>query len=250
MMECKKLLVENGGDMEKAIDAARKKGVKTSVAERTASEGRVIAIVSEDKNRAAIVEINCNTDFTAKSEPVLKLGTEAARQLAHNPNADIAQAIQSGLTEVSQTTGENVRLGKNAVLTAAEGGKAGLYLYGITGKIGVVMSFTGQPSEELIKQIGGHIAFAKPIGLTRDEVPADLVEKERAFSVEQAKATGKPQNIAEKIAEGKMNAFFKERVLGEQDYINADKFKGSLNEMLKKAGAQLVDYVRLEVGVN
>jgi elongation factor Ts len=248
MMECKKALQEVGGDMEKAIEYFRKKGVKASLGERTASEGRVLGVATDDGKAASIVEINCNTDFTAKSEPVLKLGTEAARLLAHNPNADIAQAVQSGLTEVSQTTGENVRLGKTAVVTAPEGGKAGLYLYAVTGKIGVAMAFTGEPSEELIKQIGGHIAFAKPLGLTRDEVPADLVAKERDFAVEQAKATGKPQNIAEKIAEGKMNSFFAERVLLDQDFFNASVFKGSIANYLKQNGVGLTKYVRIEVG--
>jgi elongation factor Ts len=248
MMECKKALQEVGGDLDKAIEYFRKKGVKASLGERAASEGRVLGLATDDGKTAALVEINCNTDFTAKSEPVLKLGTEAARLLAHNPNADIAQAIQSGLTEVSQTTGENVRLGKTAVLSAPAGGKAGLYLYSITGKIGAIMSFTGQPSEELIKQIGGHIAFAKPIGLTRDEVPADLVEKERAFAVEQAKATGKPQNIAEKIAEGKMNSFFAERVLLDQEFFNAQVFKGTIANYLKQNGVGLTKYVRIEVG--
>src|SRR3954466_12638756 len=169
MMECKKMLTECGGDIEKAIEGFRKKGVKASLGERAASEGRVLGVATDDGKAAALVEINCNTDFTAKSEPVLKLGTEAARLLAHNPNADIAQAIQSGLTEVSQTTGENVRLGKHAVVQPPAGGKAGLYLYGITGKIGVVMAFTGQPGEELIKQIGAHIASARPISLNADE---------------------------------------------------------------------------------
>jgi elongation factor Ts len=248
MMECKKMLVEHNGDIEKAIEGFRKKGVKASLTERAASEGRVLGFATEDGKAAAVIEINCNTDFTAKSEPVLKLGTQAAQQLAKNPGADIAQAIQSGLTEVSQTTGENVRLGKTAVVQAPAGGKAGLYLYAITGKIGVVMAFTGQPSEELIKQIGGHIAFARPLGLTREEVPADLVAKEREFAVEQAKATGKPQQIAEKIAEGKMNSFFAERVLLDQEFFNAGVFKGSIANYLKQNGVGLTKYVRIEVG--
>ncbi len=248
MMECKKALQEVGGDLEKAIEYFRKKGVKASLSERAASEGRVLGVATADGKAAALVEINCNTDFTAKSEPVLKLGTEAARLLAHNPNSDIAQAVQSGLTEVSQTTGENVRLGKTAVVQAPEGGKAGLYLYAVTGKIGVAMAFTGQPSEELVKQIGGHIAFAKPVGLTREAVPADLVAKEREFAVEQAKATGKPQNIAEKIAEGKMNSFFAERVLLDQEFFNASVFKGTIANYLKQNGVGLTKYVRIEVG--
>jgi elongation factor Ts len=248
MMECKKALQESGGDMDKAIEYFRKKGVKASLGERAASEGRVLGIATEDGKAASLVEINCNTDFTAKSEPVLKLGTEAARLLAHNPNTDIAQAMQSALTQVSQTTGENVRLGKHATIQAPQGGKAGLYLYSITGKIGVIMAFTGEPGEELIKQIGGHIAFSRPVGLTRDEVPAELVDKEKAFAVEQAKATGKPQQIAEKIAEGKMNSFFAERVLLDQEYFNAQVFKGTVANYLKQNGVALQKYVRVEVG--
>src|SRR4029079_11811785 len=99
MMECKKALQEVGGDMEKAIEYFRKKGVKASLGERTASEGRVLGLATDDGKAASLVEINCNTDFTAKSEPVLKLGTKAAQELAHNPNADIAQPVQGALTE-------------------------------------------------------------------------------------------------------------------------------------------------------
>jgi elongation factor Ts len=250
MMECKKVLNEAGGDMDKAVDIFRKKGVKSSLGERAATEGRVAGVAAEDGSAAALVEVNCNTDFTAKSEPVLKLATTAARVLLHNPNADIATLgeVNQQATEVAQTTGENVRIGNSAYVAAPPGGKAGLYLYGITGKIGVIMAFTGTPSEELIKQIGGHIAFARPLGLTRDEVPADMVAKEREFAVEQAKATGKPQQIAEKIAEGKMNAFFAERVLLDQEFFNAQVFKGTIANYLKQNGVQLTKYVRIEVG--
>jgi elongation factor Ts len=250
MMECKKALQETGGDLDKAIEYFRKKGVKASLGERAASEGRVIGVASENGKAAALVEINCNTDFTAKSEPFLALGTKAARLLLHNPNVDIATAaeVSADATRVAQTTGENIRVGRTARLEAPAGGRAGLYLYGITGKIGVIMSFKGNPSEDLIKQIGGHIAFARPIGLTRAEVPADLVAKEREFAVEQARATGKPQQIAEKIAEGKMNAFFAERVLLDQEFFNAQVFKGTIANYLKQNNVQIQKYVRIEVG--
>jgi elongation factor Ts len=170
--------------------------------------------------------------------------------LLHNPNIDIAQAaeVNANATEVAQKTGENVRIGKTARLEAPAGGKTGLYLYGITGKIGVIMAFTGNPSDDLIKQLGGHIAFARPAGLTRDTVPAELIAKEREFAVQQAKDTGKPQQIAEKIAEGKMNAFFAERVLLDQEFFNASVFKGSVANYLKQNGVELKQYVRIEVG--
>ena len=250
MMECKKALVESGGDIEKAIKGFREKGVKTSLTERVAGEGRVIGAQSADKKSASLVEVNCNTDFTAKSEPVQKVGAAAAQVLLKNPAANVTDdaAVKADLTAVAQTTGENVVIGKTAALSNPAG-TVGLYLYGITGKIGVIMSFSGgAPSDELIKQIGGHIAFARPIGLTRAEVPADLVAKEKEIAVEQAKATGKPQQIAEKIAEGKLNSFFAERVLLDQAFFNSQVFNGTIANYLKQNGVMLEKYARVEVG--
>ena len=250
MMECKKILVEVGGDIDAAIDVFRKRGVKASLGEREAKEGRVVGVAAEDGSGAALVEVNCNTDFTAKSEPVLQLGAKAARLLLKNPSVDIVTAaeVSAEATSVAQTTGENVRIGRTAYLPAPAGGTAAIYLYAITGKIGVIMAFTGKPSAELIQQVGGHIAFTRPAGLTRAEVPADLVAKEREIAIEQAKATGKPQQIAEKIAEGKLNSFFAERVLLDQEFFNAQVFKGSIANFLKQSNVTLEKYVRVEVG--
>jgi elongation factor Ts len=249
MMECKKALQESGGDLEKAIEYFRKKGVKASLSERAATEGRVMGAVSPDGKSAALVEVNCNTDFTAKSVPFAAVGNAAAAALA-KAEGDVSTnpQVAAEITKVSQTTGENVRIGRTARITAPANGKVGLYLYGITGKIGVLMAFTGNPSEDLIRQLGGHIAFAKPAGLNREGVPADLVAKEREFAVEQAKATGKPQQIAEKIAEGKLNSFFAERVLLDQEFFNAQVFKGSITNYLKQNNVTLEKYERVEVG--
>jgi elongation factor Ts len=251
MMECKKMLAEAEGDIDKAIDAFRKKGVKSSVLERSATEGRVIGVQAEDGKSAALAEVNCNTDFTAKSEPVLALGGKAARLLLQNPTIDISQAeqINADVTQVAQQTGENVRIGKTAVLTN-HAGKVGMFLYTITGKIGVLVSVSANASEELIRDLAIHITAAKPLALSlnREGLPQDLVEKERQLAVEQAMATGKPQQIAEKIAEGKLRSFFEERVLLEQPFVNPDKFKGSVGEYLKQNGVTLEKYVRLEVG--
>jgi elongation factor Ts len=249
MMDCKKMLTQTNGDLDVALEEFRKKGVKASLAERSATEGRVTGAVSSDGKTAVLVEVNCNTDFTAKSEPFLKLAAKAAQLLLQNPSSDVSKAadVAANATEVSQQTGENIRVGKTAHLTNAAG-KVGLYLYGITGKIGVILSFTGNPSDDLIKQLGGHIAFARPVGLNRSEVPADLIAKEKEIAVEQAKATGKPQAIAEKIAEGKLNSFFAERVLLDQEFFNAQVFKGSVANYLKQNNVTLEKYVRLEVG--
>ena len=250
MMECKKVLTQTGGDVDAAVAEFRKRGIKSSLAERAAGEGRVAGVAATDGSAAALVELNCNTDFTAKSEPFLKLAVKAAQQYLHHPEADIGQAaaVSADAAEVSQQTGENVVVGKSAYIKAPAGGTAALYLYGITGKIGVVMAFTGKPGDDLVKQLGGHIAFARPAGLTRDAVDPALVDSERQIAVEAAKATGKPQQIAEKIAEGKLNSFFAEKVLLDQEFFNAGVFKGTVAAYLKQAGVELKEYVRIEVG--
>jgi elongation factor Ts len=248
MMECKKLLSEADGSVEKAIENARKKGVKTSITERQAGEGRIAIATSPDNKTAVAVEVNCNTDFTAKSEVVQNALKTAVQKFLANPSIDVKNdpQVKELLTSAAQTTGENVQLGKTVAVTSA--GKAGAYLYVNTGKIAVLMDFTGNPEADLITNIGGHIAFKRPMGLTRAEVPADIVAKEREIAVEQAKATGKPQQIAEKIAEGKLNSFFAEQVLLDQEFFNPTAFKGSVGNLLKSKGVTLNKYVRVEVG--
>jgi len=195
------------------------------------------------------VSVHCNTDFTAKSDPVAKILEKAVAKLLKNPSANLMEdaEIKAALTVVAQTTGENVQLGK-AVAVNNPGGTTGAYIYSITNKIAVLLSLNGKADDELIKSLGGHVAFSKPLGMTRDAVDPTLVAKERDIAVEAAKATGKPQQIAEKIAEGKLNSFFAERVLLDQEFFNASAFKGSVSAMLKAAGAELVKYELVEVG--
>jgi len=245
MMECKKMLAETDGDIEKAIEAFRKKGVKTSIMERAATEGRVSC--QTRGNRAAAVEINCNTDFTAKSDTVAALLELGLKKLLDGVK-DLASDAEfaAALTAAAQQTGENVQLGRTAVLE----GNVANYLYSTAGKgkIAVLMSFGSAGSDELSRNLGMHIVAGRPVALSRDQVPADLVAKEREIAVEQAKATGKPQQIAEKIAEGKLNAFFAERVLLDQDFINTDVFSGKVSDFMKKHGNTLTGYARIEVG--
>lgn len=250
MMECKKALEETGGDVDKAIEYFRKKGVKTSVSGREAGEGRVGAFLNSGKTRGVLVEVKCNTDFTARNEVVAEILKLAGARLLENPGADAAEdpQIKDKLIAVSQQTGENVQLGRTKVL---EGKKLGKFEYTVTGKVAaIVAADSADAPDELLSDVGLHVVAMKPVaaGLTRQDVPAQLVSKEREIAVEQAKATGKPQEIAEKIAEGKMSAFYRERVLGEQEYINPDKFKGSVGEYAKKRGASLSGFARLEIG--
>jgi len=242
MMECKRALAETGGDVEKAIEYFRKKGIKTSITERAATEGRVVGLAGADGHSAALVEVNCNTDFTAKSQPVHEAALAAAKLL-------LEPQVQQALTATAQQTGENVRLGRTAVLSNANG-KVGLYLYTVTNKIGVIVSVSGNASDDLLRDLGVHITAKKPVALaiTRERLPKELVEKERQIAVAQAMETGKPQQIAEKIAEGKLRTFYEERVLLDQEFINPDKFKGSVAALLKANNCVLDNYARLEVG--
>ena len=251
MMKCKQLLTAAGGDVDKAFEAARKEGLKDSIRERAATEGRVAAATGADRKVAAAVEIVCNTDFTAKSEAVERIANAAVQKLLSNPGSSLADDadLKGQALAVAQQTGENVQIGRTAVVRAA-GGTAGSYLYSTAGKgkIAVLLSLSGDVSEDVVRNLGMHIAAARPVALSRDQVPAELIAKEREIAIDQARQTGKPQNIAEKIAEGKMNAFFSERVLLDQEFINADAFKGSVGNMLKARGVKLERYERLEVG--
>jgi len=251
MMECKKALTETSGDVDKAIEYFRKKGVKASITERAASEGRVAAAVSPDHKRGVIVEINCNTDFAAKSETVGKLAAFAAEKFLADPSINLAAdpAIKDQLVSISQQTGENVTIGRSVALSTT-GGAIGSYVYTVAGKgkSAVLMALAAKAEDNLFSNLGMHIVAARPIAMTRADVSPETVAKEKEIAVEQAKATGKPQNIAEKIAEGKLNSFYAERVLLDQEYINGEVFKGSVANYLKSKGATLEKYVRIEVG--
>jgi len=251
MMECKKALGECAGDIDKAIDYFRKKGVKASITERAAAEGRVAVAVSPDRKHGVIVEINTNTDFAAKNETVGKLAALAAEKFLANPSQKLADdpAIKDQLVSISQQTGENIQIGRTASLSTAAGA-IGSYVYTVAGKgkSAVLIAFTSKTEDDLYRNIGMHIVATRPVAMNRQEVAPELVAKEKEIAVEQAKATGKPQAIAEKIAEGKLNSFYAERVLVDQEYINAEVFKGSVANYLKSKGATIEKYIRIEVG--
>ncbi|HQY87312.1 MAG TPA: translation elongation factor Ts [Tepidisphaeraceae bacterium] len=251
MNECKAALVEADGDLETAISNLRKKGVKAGVAARAASEGRLFVKKSADGKSAVITEVLCNTDFTARSEPITQLLTIAADKALSGGDAHNDVGLKDLLTNVAQKTGENVTLGRVKVLKNP-GGKVGGFLYSVTNKIAVLASTSANASDELINDLCLHLTAYKPValGLTREAVPANVIAKEKEIAVERAKATGKPQAIAEKIAEGQLASFFKERVLPEQEFINPEKFKGTIADLLKKNEVTMNEFVRVEIGLD
>jgi elongation factor Ts len=245
MMECKKALQECGGDVEKAVEYFRKKGVKTSVTERAANEGRAQAAASSDNKRAVALEVKCNTDFAAKSDVVTKILNIGCEELLKNSAADLNNnpQIKDLLVSASQQTGENIQLGRTASITAT--GKAGIYNH-YTGKVAVIVALSGNPSDDLIKDLCLHITATRPVAMTREQVPSEIIAKEKEIAVERAKSTGKPQNIAEKIAEGQMKSFFEERVLVDQKFVK-DPAK-TITQLLKENNTTLEKYERIEVG--
>lgn len=251
MMACKKALIEAGGDIEKAEELLRKelKGKMETKMDRAAGEGRIEVAVSGDGSAATIVELRAETDFTAKNDKFVA----ATKKIA-----ELALAIPAGSTEPSAemqaiiddlriSTGENISIGRIEKLES-NGGKTvyGKYVHH-DGKTGVLIEAEGDLGEETLRQIAMHVtaAFPRPLGLTPDDIPGDMVEKERKFRIEQAMESGKPQEIAEKMVEGGMRKFFAEVALLEQAFV-MDPSK-SIKDIVG-SGGNLRKFRRWEVG--
>lgn len=241
MMECKKALVEADGDIELAIENMRKSGAAKAAkkAGNVAAEGTII--IKEDAGVAAILEVNCQTDFVAKDAGFLAFANEVA-EVALAERLDIA-ALQAKFEEarIALVTkiGENISIRRVEFI---EGAKVGSYRHG--DRIGVVVA--GEADEETIKHVAMHVAASKPEFLTPADVPADVVAKEKAVQVEIAMNEGKPQEIAEKMVIGRMKKFTGEVSLTGQAFIMEPK--QTVGDILKAKGATVTDFIRLEVG--
>lgn len=214
MMDAKKALTEANGDMEAAIQLLRERGLAKAAdrAEREANEG-AIALASSG-NAAAIVQIRTETDFTAKSDGI----TTLAQALADKVLAEGEGAIdESVLDDQKLVTKENLSLGTVVRIEAGPGNTLDTYLHTQDGRgINAVIVEGSGVDQETLHEVALHIAFAKPTALTRDEVPAEQAERERAALLDITKAEGKPEAAWDKIVEGRMSAWYKERVLLEQ----------------------------------
>lgn len=267
MMDCKKALNEVQGDMEAAVDWLRKKGLSAAAkkAGRVAAEGLVA--VAASGNKAAVVEINAETDFVARNDSFQKFVLQAA-QIALATGADTeglkAQAcegktVQDALTNLVATIGENMTLRRVAQLAVPQGVVAS-YIHNAlapnVGKIGVLVALESSADAaklaELGKQLAMHIAAARPEALTVAEVDQKSVERERAIFTEQAKASGKPDAIIEKMVEGRLRKYYEEVVLTEQVYVVDGETRVSkvIENAAKTLGApvKLAGFVRYQLG--
>jgi elongation factor Ts len=243
MMDCKKALIEANGDMQKAIEILRKKGqaVASKRAEKTAGEGLVLTRISEDKKSGIIVEVNCETDFVANSEDFVSFANLVAEKTAETGPAspddllDKNPEIKNNLNDVMGKVGEKIEISRLAT-EKAENGVIVDYIHPGS-KLGVMVVFNNAADKvsevsDLGKDIAMQVAAMRPICVTRDEVPKDLIEKEMEIYKEVARKEGKPEQILEKIAQGKMNKYYQENCLVEQTYIK-DNSK-SVGDLIKE----------------
>jgi elongation factor Ts len=250
MMEAKKALEEAGGDMEKAVDILRKKGLSAAAkkAARIASEGMIAS--AQQGTVGVLIEVNSETDFVAKNEEFQKFARGLALLVAEKAPADVAALSQLSLD------GENVEAKRNALVQKIgenisvrrferfqTNDTIAIYLHGT--KIGVMVEYAGG-DEQLGKDVAMHIAAVAPLFLSRDTVPADAVNRERSICEAQAKETGKPANVIGKIVDGKMEKYYGDTCLLEQIFIKDPDGKQKVKNILKTA--TIKRFVRLQLG--
>lgn len=249
MLDCKKALVETDGDIELAIENMRKSGQAKAAkkAGRIAAEGVILTKV--DGGVATMMEVNCETDFVARDEGFLGFGNKLVDLAAANKLSDIdaLNALELDGATVTETRDALVaKIGENIsprrVITV-EGDNLGAYVHG--GRIGVVAILNGG-DEALAKDIAMHVAAASPQFVKPEDVPADVVEKEKAIQIDIAMQSGKPAEIAEKMVVGRMKKFTGEISLTGQPFVKDPST--SVGDLLKSKGADVINFVRFEVG--
>jgi elongation factor Ts len=264
MMDCKKALAEAGGDMEAAIDWLRKKGLSAAAKKsgRVAAEG-LIGVASAPR-RAAMVEVNAETDFVARNE-TFQAFVEAVAHVALAVGGDVeairaaafpgtGRSVADELTQMVATIGENMNLRRAVVLEVPQGVVA-TYVHnqvkpGVLGKIGVLVAVEAASEldalETLGRQVGMHVAAVKPEFLDIDSVDPAALERERAVLTEQARGSGKPDSVIAKMIEGRIRKYYEEVVLLEQVWVHDGESR--VRAVAKKSGAQLTGFARFQLG--
>ena len=255
MMECKKALAEAAGDMAKAEEILRVKlGNKASkAAARVTAEGIVGVYIGEGGKLAAIVEVNCETDFVAKNDDFLALTKKLAELVATANPADVealsaltidGQSVEEMRKALVGKIGENMSI-RRFVRTEAKGAVAS-YIHG-GAKIGVLVDLVGG-DEALAKDIAMHVAAAKPKALDASGVPSELLDVERRIAIEKAREAGKPEAMLEKIAEGTVQKYLKDVTLLDQVFVKAEDGKQTIAQLLKAKGASVAGFTLFIVG--
>lgn len=254
MMECKKFLIATNGDIEEAILEMRKAGQAKAdkKADRVAAEGVVVIARSADERTAVMLEINSETDFVARDENFTAFASKVAEVALtsavndvnelSNQNLSTGTTVEQARQQLVAKIGENIKL-RRLVRSSCENGVVGYYLHG--SRIGVMVALKNGP-EELAKGIAMHIAASKPLVVSRDQVSKEAIETEREVFTAQAKESGKPQEIIDKMIEGRINKFVDEVSLLGQPYVKNPDIK--VAQLLKEKNAEVVSFIRFEVG--
>jgi elongation factor Ts len=264
MMDCKKALDEADGSVDKAVEALRIKGQK-GVAKRegrSAENGAVVSLISDDKTSGVLLELKCETDFVAKGEKFQAVANALAAHVAATSPADIAallvSEIEAGKTVQAYVDEANANLGEKIVLdrfAQFTGGYVAAYMHrtmpDLPPQVGVLVQLdkdavSDEKAGEVAKDVAQHIAAFSPSYLTRDEVPAEIVETEKRLAEETSREEGKPEAALPKIIEGRVNGFFKENVVLEQAF--AKDPKKTVAKVLDEAGVSLKRFARFRVG--
>lgn len=253
MMECKKALTETNGDMKAAEDLLRiKSGAKASkAAGRIAAEGVIGAYVSADNQCGALVEVNCETDFVARNEDIINFAKSLAELVATKNLTDIAalsdaplkngETVEEARKALIMKLGENISIRRSGQHTTK--GRLAYYLHGT--KIGVMVDYTGG-DDSLGKDIAMHIAASKPICVSKDQVPAEVLEHERQIFTAQAAESGKPANIVEKMVEGRITKYLAEITLLGQPFVKDPE--QTVEKLLAKKSAAVNGFTMFVVG--
>ena len=276
MMDCKKALEETGGDVEKAVEYLRKKGIAKAEkrADRAASEGAIVALVSDDAKTAALVEVNSETDFVARNDEFQALAKAVASQLFGDASFDgvvtVAQegelmkqpwhkdagkTVADAVKEASGKTGENVVLRRYARFKTD--GVIGSYVHH-NGRVAVIVDVAGGSGESVkafARSVAEHIAAGVPkvpLGVNRDEIKSDIIDRERRIYEEQARTAGKPEAMIGKIVDGQINKFYAENTLLDQPWVRDDSktIRQLVTEASKESGSTLTvrRFARFQMG--
>jgi elongation factor Ts len=255
MMDCKKALTETDGDMEKAIDFLREKGIAKAAnkSDRIAAEG--ISAIEVNGNEAVIFEVNSETDFVAKNEGFLNLTKELGSHLLKNKPASIEEALEQKMDNGSTVQehintaiakiGEKLTLRRFSVATKTDSDAFGAYLH-MGGRIGVLTVLEGTTDESVAKDIAMHIAAVNPKYVDRSAVTEEEIAREREVLTQQALNEGKPENIVAKMVEGRLGKFFEDICLLDQSFVKDPDQK--VRKFVESKGATVKSFVRYEVG--
>jgi len=256
LMDCKKALTESNGDFDAAVDYLRKKGIASAgkKGERTANEGVIAQYIQSDAKAGILVEVNCETDFVTRNEDFKAFCEDVARTLLDHPGADLEERRAAQVAKM----GENIQIPRHHRMEVSGNGLIAAYIH-TGGKVGVLVEVGAGKEEtigreefrQLVKDITLQVAAAHPVVVSREQIPADVIAKEKEIAGEQAK--GKPPQAVAKIIEGKLEKYYQDHCLVDQGYVKQNSeitVNEHVNKIAKQLGDELVirQFVRFQVG--